>query len=147
MTDQDLIRLASENVEAYNVGDWQRLKAPLAPDVVYHEVGSRRLQGADQLVQAYQGWKQAAPDGRGTITNAFAGGNSVALEVTWTGTHTGPLVGPGGTIPPSGKSWSVLGAQLITFQGDKIKGLRQYFNLLTLLQQIGATTQITRRLA
>ena len=139
MAEQDVIRLARENVEAYNVGDWQRLKAPLAPDVVYHEVGSqRRLQGADQLVQAYQGWKQAAPDGRGTITNAFASGNSVALEVAWTGTHTGPLVGPSGTIPPSGKSWSLLGAQLITFQGDKIKEVRQYFDLLTLLQQIGA---------
>ena len=135
MAEQDLIRLARENVEAYNVGDWQRLKAPLAPDVVYHEVGSqRRLQGADQLVQAYQGWKQSAPNGMGTITTAFASGNSVPLEVTWTGTHTGPLVGPAGTIPPSGKSWSLLGAQLITFQGDKIKELRQYFDLLTLLQ-------------
>ena len=49
MAEQDLIRLACENVEAYNVGNWQRLKAVLAPDVVYHEVGSqRRLQGADQ---------------------------------------------------------------------------------------------------
>jgi hypothetical protein len=55
MAEQDLIRLACENVEAYNVGNWQRLKAVLAPDVVYHEVGSqRRLQGADQLIEAYQ---------------------------------------------------------------------------------------------
>lgn len=34
MAEQDLIRLACENVEAYNVGNWQRLKAVLAPDVV-----------------------------------------------------------------------------------------------------------------
>jgi steroid delta-isomerase-like uncharacterized protein len=139
MAEQDLIRLACENVEAYSVGNWQRLKALLAPDVVYHEVGSqRRLQGADQLIEAYQGWKQFAPNGMGTITKALTSGNSVALEVTWTGTHTGPLVGTGGTIPPSGKSWSLPGAQLITFQGDKIKELHQYFDMLTLLQQIGA---------
>ena len=139
MAEQDVIRLARENVEAYNVGDWQRLKAPLAPDVVYHEVGSqRRLQGADQLVQAYQGWKRAAPDGRGTITNAFASGNLVLIEVTWTGTHTGLLVGPGGPIPPSGKAWNILGAQVVTIEGGKIKELRQYFDLLTILQQIGA---------
>jgi len=139
MAEQDLIRLARENVEAFNTGDWHRLKAPLAPDVVYDEVGSqRRVQGADQLVQAYQGWKQALPDGKGKIKNAFASGNQVTIEVTWEGTHNGPLVGPGGTIRPSGKSISVPGAQVITFQGDKIKELRQYFDLLTLLQQIGA---------
>ena len=142
MAEQDLIKLARENVEAYNTGDWQRLKAPLASDVVYDEVGSqRRMQGADQLVEAYQGWKQALPDGKGTIRNAFASGNSVAIEVTWTGTQTGPLVGPGGTIPPSGKSMSLPGAQLITFQGDKIKELHQYFDLMTLLQQLGAAPQ------
>lgn len=142
MAEQDLIKLARENVEAYNAGDWQRLKAPLASDVVYDEVGTqRRLQGADQLVEAYQGWKQALPDGKGVIKNAFASGNSVAIEVTWTGTQTGPLVGPGGTIPPSGKSMSLPGAQLITFQGDKIKELHQYFDLMTLLQQLGAAPQ------
>ncbi len=139
MTEQDLIKLARENVEAYNTGDWQRLKAPLASDVVYDEVGSqRRMQGADQLVEAYQGWKRALPDGKGTIRSAFASGNSVAIEVTWTGTQSGPLEGPGGTIPASGKSMSLPGAQLITFEGDKVKELHQYFDLMTLLQQIGA---------
>jgi steroid delta-isomerase-like uncharacterized protein len=139
MAEQDLIRLARENVEAYNGGDWQRLKTALAPDVVYDEVGSqRRLKGADQMVQAYQGWKQAAPDGKGTITNAFGSGNLVLLEVTWTGTQTGPVVGPSGTIPPSGKAWNIMGAQVITIEGGQIRALRQYFDLLTMLQQIGA---------
>ena len=142
MTEQDLIKLARENIEAYNTGDWQRLKAALAADVVYEELGSqRRMRGADQLVEAYKGWKRALPDGKGTIRNAFASGNSVAIEVTWTGTQSGPLEGPGGTIPPSGKSMSLPGARLITFEGNKIKELHQYFGLMTLLQQIGAAPQ------
>jgi len=136
---QDMIKTARENVEAFTAGDWQRLKAALATDVIYDEIGSqRRLQGADQMVEAYKGWKQAIPDGKGTITNAFASGNSVLIEVTWTGKQTGPLVGPSGTIPPSGKVWNVQGAQVITVEGGKIRKLHQYFDLLTLLQQIGA---------
>ena len=118
MAEQDLIRLACENVEAYNVGNWQRLKALLAPDVVYHEVGSqRRLQGADQLIEAYQGWKQFAPNGMGTITKALTSGNSVALEVTWTGTHTGPLVGTGGAIPPFWQVVVIAGRSADNFAG------------------------------
>ena len=135
MSQQDLINSARENVEAFNAGDWQRLKAALAPDVIYDEVGSqRRLQGADQFVEAYQGWKLAGPDCKGTISNALASGNTVVIEVHWTGTQTGPL----GAIPPSGKPWSVRGAQVVALDGNRIKELRQYFDMTTILQQIGA---------
>jgi len=139
MNEQEVIKVARENIEAFSAGDWQRLKTVLAPNVVYHEVGSQRhLQGADQMVQAYQGWKQAIPDGKGTIRTAFSSGNSVLIEVTWTGKQTGPLVGPSGTVPPSGKAWTVQGAQVITIEGGKITELHQYFDMLTILQQIGA---------
>ena len=53
MIHQEMIRLACENVEAYNAGDWDRLKASLAPDVVYDEPGTQRqLKGADQMIAA-----------------------------------------------------------------------------------------------
>jgi steroid delta-isomerase-like uncharacterized protein len=139
MAKPDLIRLARINVEAYNAGDWQRLREVLAPDVVYDEIGTqRRLVGVDKMIEAYQGWKQVAADGRGEITKAFASGNSVTLEVTWTGTQTGPLASPEGTVPPSGRKWIIPGAQMITFDGDKIKELRQFFDMMTLLRHIGA---------
>jgi steroid delta-isomerase-like uncharacterized protein len=139
MAKPDLIRLARINIEAYNTSDWKRLRDVLAPDVVYDEVGTqRRLTGADKMIEAYQGWKQVAPDGHGTITKAFSSGNSVTLEVTWYGTQTGPLAVPEGTVPPSGKQWVLPGAQVIIFEGDKIQTLRQYFDMMTLLKHIGA---------
>jgi steroid delta-isomerase-like uncharacterized protein len=145
MAKPDLIRLARINVEAYNASDWQQLREVLAPDVVYDEVGTqRRLIGADQMIDAYRGWKQVAPDGRGAITKAFASGNSATLEVTWTGTQTGPLAVPQGTVPPSGRQWIVPGAQVIIFEGEKIKELRQYFDMMTLLRHIGAASAQAR---
>lgn len=139
MTEPEVIRLARENVEAYSTGDWQRLRAALASDVIYDEVGTqRRLQGVEQMVEAYQTWKNAIPDGKGTVTTAFASGNSVLIEVTWSGTQTGPLMGPSGIVPPSGKTINVRGAQVIIVEAGKIRELHQHFDLLTLLQQIGA---------
>ena len=138
MAKPDLIRLARINVEAYNASDWQKLREVLAPDVVYDEVGTqRRLTGPEQMIEVYQGWKRVAPDGHGTITKAFASGNSVTLEVTWTGTQTGPLAVTEETVPPTGRQWVVPGAQVILFEGEKIKVLRQYFDMMTLLKHIG----------
>ena len=44
------------------------------------------------------------PDVKGTVDNAAPTDNGVVLEVTWRGTHTGPLAGPEGSIPATGKS-------------------------------------------
>ncbi|MBI1926750.1 ester cyclase [Candidatus Poribacteria bacterium] len=103
MTEQNRIQIARNVVDAFNANDWEQTKQLLG-DSVYKELGTQRqLTGADQIIPAVQGWKQAMPDVKGTVTTAFASGNQVTLEVTWEGTHTGPLVGATGTIPASGK--------------------------------------------
>lgn len=138
MDSQEMIRLASENVEAWSTGDWERLKAPYSPDVVYKEFGSQRImQGVDKLIQDYQGWKQAMPDGSGRVVNAFACGDQVLLEVIWTGTNNGPLQTPSGSIAPTGKSFTEPAALVMTFKGDKIVEFHHYFDMMTLFQQIG----------
>ena len=142
MAEQELIKIARDNIDAFNAGDWGRFKAGIAADAVYDEVGTqRRYQGPDQITQNSQEWKQAFPDATGTITSAVASGNTVTLEITWEGTHTGPLAGPGGTIPASGKRQVTRAAQVLTFEGDKIKENHHYFDVMTLLQQIGAMPQ------
>ena len=142
MAEQDLIRAARDNVEAFNAGDWDRFKATLTADSLEEEVATqRRLQGVGQIEESAQGWKQAFPDVKGTITNVLATGNTVTMQITWEGTHTGPLAGPAGTIPASGKRVTVRAANVITFAGEKIKENHNYFDLMTILQQIGAVPQ------
>jgi steroid delta-isomerase-like uncharacterized protein len=145
MDQQEMIRLARENVEAWTKGDWGRLRAPFAPDLVYNELGTqRRMQGVEKLVEDYQSWKRAMPDGSGRVTNAFASGDQVLLEVIWSGTQNGPMEGPGGSIPPSGKSFSEPAAQVMVFRGDKIVEFRHYFDMMTMLQQLGVMPQMAQ---
>lgn len=75
------------------------------------------------------------------ITNAFASGDTATVEVTWDGTQTGPLVGPAGTIPPSGKRQKTRATQVLTLNDGKVKEAHHYFDMLSLLQQIGAMPQ------
>ncbi len=139
MAEQDLIRIARGILEAFNQDDFERMAAPMTSDGVYNELGTqRKLRGAAEMIEAMKGWKQAMPDAKGTITNEFASGNKVVLEITWEGTHTGPLESPGGTIPPSGKRQVTPASWMLDFEGEKVREIRHYFDVLTLLQQIGA---------
>jgi steroid delta-isomerase-like uncharacterized protein len=134
-----MVEIVRDQISAFNNGDWERLQAGLAADCRYDELGTARtITGPEQIVELFKGWKQAFPDAVGTITSAAAGGDTVALEVTWNGTHTGPLTTAEGTIPASGKHQETPAAFFFTFAGDKIKTSRHYFDSLTLLKQIGA---------
>ena len=100
---------------------------------------SARSRVPEKIVELFKGWKTAFPDAVGTVTSAVGSGNTAALEVTWKGTHTGPLETAEGTIPASGKQPG--DARLPSssaFEGGKIKESRQYFDSMTLLKQIGA---------
>jgi len=133
----DLVKRADDFIDAFNVADWQRFTASLATDVVYEETGTqRRAEGVDAYLALSKGWKQAFPDVRGTIRNAIASGHTVVQEITWEGTHTGPLEGPGGPLPPSGKSVTVPAAFWVIFGEDKIQELHHYLDVFSLMQQL-----------
>ena len=139
LTADAMIKIARGQIDAFNSSDWEGMRAGLASDSRYDELGTqRKIDGPEKIVELFKGWKQAFPDVIGTVTSAVASGDKAALEVTWKGTHTGPLVTAEGTIPASGKRQETPAACVFTFAGDKIKESRQYFDSLTLLKQIGA---------
>jgi steroid delta-isomerase-like uncharacterized protein len=139
LTADAMVKIARGQIEDFNNGDWERMRARLAADSRYDELGTqRKIDGPEKIIELFKGWKQAFPDGVGTVTSALASGDKAVLEVTWNGTHTGPLATAGGTIPASGKRQETPAAYFFTFAGDKIKEGRHYFDSLTLLKQIGA---------
>jgi steroid delta-isomerase-like uncharacterized protein len=132
--------LARESIDCYNAGDFDGLRSLLADDFYEEELATqRRLEGADARVEAAQSWKRAFPDEQGTITGAYSSGNTVAIELTWEGTQSGPMAMPNGQeLPPSNKRMTVRSVEVIEIEDGKIKVLRHYFDLMTMLQQIGA---------
>ena len=104
LTAEQLVKVAREQIEAFNDSDWERMQAGLAADATYHELATqRKVNGPEKIVEINQGWKTAFPDAGGTVTSAIASGTTAVLEVTWKGTQTGPLVTAEGTIPASSR--------------------------------------------
>jgi steroid delta-isomerase-like uncharacterized protein len=137
---QSAVDVARVSVECFSAGDFDRLRSLYAEDSYEEEHATqRRVEGPDAQVDVARGWKQAFPDGRGTVERAYVDGNTVTLEITWEGTQTAPMRTPDGQeLPPSNQHVSVKACQVMEIQEGRIKATRHYFDLLTILQQIGA---------
>jgi steroid delta-isomerase-like uncharacterized protein len=138
MAVEEATRIAEQDIEAFNRGDWDLTRGVYAPDAVFDELATgRRFEGVEEMIAALQGWREAFPDARGTITNAFSSGNQVVQEVTWEGTQSGELESPQGPIPASNRRVVVRAVQVLTLDDGRIKENRHYFDMMGLLQQIG----------
>jgi steroid delta-isomerase-like uncharacterized protein len=129
---------AKAPVEAYNDKNWHRLRSVVTPDFVYEEVATqRRLEGVDAVIACWQGWAKAFPDSRATFDEVFVSESAVVLELTWYGTHTGLLDLPGGPVTPTNRPIRLQGCQVLALRNGKAQSLRHYFDIATLLQQLG----------
>ncbi|MBM3811503.1 MAG: ester cyclase [Acidimicrobiia bacterium] len=138
---QSLIDAAKATAIAYNNKDWTAARNAMTPDFVYDEVAThRKVQGPDDVLAVWKGWATAMPDSKCEFHAAHASGNTVALELTWRGTHTGPMQTPAGEIPATGKSFELRAVQVVELAGDKTKSMRQYFDMATLFQQLGISS-------
>jgi steroid delta-isomerase-like uncharacterized protein len=133
------IDVAREQIEAFNAGDWERFRGTLADDSVYDELATQRhLVGQEAILEANRGWREAFPNARGTVERALADDGTVTLEITWEGTQSGPLHMPTGDIPPSNRQVVVKAVEVFDVEGEKIREAHHYFDLMGMLQQLGA---------
>lgn len=138
MMSQQLIDAAKAPVIAYNNKDWDAVKRVVGPNFVYDEIATQRVvRGAADVMALWQGWAAAFPDSKGTFEAAHVAGNKVVLEVTWRGTHTGALRMPGGDIPATGRRIEMRACQIVDVADGKAQGIRQYFDMATMLTQLG----------
>ena len=143
MADQDIIDLLRKQIDAYGAGDIDRLAATVTDDIIYNELGTgRRVEGRQEWLNIWEEWRRVFPDIKGTIQNIIVSGNQVSAETTWDGTFQGDLASPGGTIPANGKRMERFPvAFFATVEEGKIKEESLYFDLQSMLQQLGATSQ------
>ncbi|MCI0697351.1 ester cyclase [candidate division KSB1 bacterium] len=138
MSDQELINAAKAPTVAYNKKDWDGVKAAITAGFVYDEVATQsKAAGADQMIEAWRGWATALPDSNATFESAFVSGGKVVLEMTWRGKHTGPMQSPKGEMPATGKSIEIRACQIVEVEGGKAKSMRHYFDMMTMMQQLG----------
>ena len=137
-----LVDVAKASVLGYNEKNWEKVRNTLTPGIVYDEAGTgRRAHGINEVLSIWRAWAAALPDSKATFVNEYVSGTTVVLELVWNGTHTGPLQTPNGEIAPTGRKINLRACQVIDTVGEKVAAVRQYFDMATLLRQIGALTE------
>ena len=138
MSNDSVFSAARASLDAYNSKNWDAVWVSVTDDCVYDETAThRKVEDIVAILEVWQGWAATMPDSRATYEAMYAIEGGVVFELTWRGTHTGPMQGPNGEIPATGKSFEMRGCQVIEMDGDRAKVIRHYFDIGTMMSQLG----------
>ncbi len=139
MISTDTVALAARVIGAFNDADWDAMREGCTEDVVYTETGTgRRIEGIDACLEAWAEWRSAMSDVTGTVGRTLADGPLVAMEITWRGTHDGPLQTASGPLSATGAAVTLAATQWQTHHDGRIATIDHHLDVLGLLAQIGA---------
>lgn len=133
----ELTKKTERAFEAFNRGDlgWVIGLGDFDEHVEWVDPELPVLHGVSEVRGFLESFKKAFPDARMVIRDAVDCGNAVALEITWTGTHLGPL--PMGAIPPTGKHVEVQACFVLKTKDERIAEVRVYTDNVKLMTQLG----------
>lgn len=94
---------------------------------------SQVFDGADAVMEYYTTTRTAFPDQRHANVRLHHTDDAVIAEFDLLGTHLGPLYG----VPPTGKTFTCPVVAFFFFSGEHISCERIYFDVLTIMTQLG----------
>jgi steroid delta-isomerase-like uncharacterized protein len=121
--------------EVFNQKRLERADAYVAQDYLDHGAvpgQGPRLEGAKR--QRWAMYFAAIPDLHATIDDMVAEGDKVSVRFTVTGTQVGELMG----VPPTGKHFDVGAMCIYRIAEGKVAEQWEQFDMLGLMQQLGA---------
>ena len=129
----DAAAIAIEMLDKVNTKDIDGFRDLLHPDYTYRGADGVEHQGVDVGVGVVVSFTTAFPDLNLALRHQYTEGDVTIIEVTATGTHQAELEG----IPATGKSVSVDVIDVVTVKDGKVLGEREYYDQLSMMQQLG----------
>ena len=118
---------------AWNSHDWEKTSLFYTDDCVMEDLPSRICHGKRELAAYYNDLLIGYPDLNFAAKSCFSSGNQIATEWMMSGTHTGNSP----RFKATGKRFSIPGVSILEIQGGKITRETDYWNMYSLLQQLG----------
>ena len=129
----DLVREVFRAIEARDHG---RLSNLMTPDCDFRAPGFSG-RGPEPAIAWMAPFLDAFPDIRHEIGPIAEREGHVAFELRVKGTHTAPMRGPDGEIPPTGRPLDLAVANVWRVEDGRIAAYHIYFDQLAFLGQMG----------
>ena len=127
-------RALLDGMNAHDLSQWELLLT----DDYTGSYPSMRNDVERQVAKEYNAvFLVACPDLHFEVQRTIANGEVMVYQWLASGTQTGPLVLPTGTIPPSGRHAIIPGVLITTIKQGKIVREETYWNQVELLAQLG----------
>jgi steroid delta-isomerase-like uncharacterized protein len=138
MSDEQNIQTIRSVYEMFNSRDTTGLMGLVTDDFELIDVAlGLTWTGKPGWQEWLSNWAVSIPDAMTRMDSLIAAGDTIVTEHTGTGTHTGPLQTPAGTIPPTGKAIKLQFAEIFTMRDGKIRQMKAYWDSATLMRQLG----------
>ena len=125
--------LLKQWIEAENSHDVEKVLPFLTDDILIEDVTfGVVMKGKDDIKQIYPTLFKAAPDFKLEPKAWVTDDKSFAMEIVYSGTQKGDFPG----LPATGKRFSVRTCSFGEFENGKIKGRRDYWDMVTLREQL-----------
>ena len=132
--------LGDRDLEIWNKGNLSLIDELYAPGYVLHNVDQLldvEVKGAAAMKQYVTSMRTSFPDLHVRRDELIIKGDRIIVRWTATGTNTGPLPGPAGKLPPTGKHIEVSGVEVARIVKGKYAESWNYWNGAALLAQLG----------
>ena len=138
MSKEEVERLDDQGMSAWDSRDADAFVAIFADAFVINDLGSPEPITTKDAARAYaQAWFTAFPDMSVKQMNRVVSEDSVAAEVQFTGTNTGPMMMAGKEIPPTGKTVVGKGTYFARAQDGKAVEFNSYPDIAGMMMQLG----------
>jgi steroid delta-isomerase-like uncharacterized protein len=134
----ELRTMVETHYRGVSEGDLDLAASVFAPDVVTIDPGAGRMDGLEAFRAYGEAFLRAFPDGRLTADRLVAEtADTIVVEGRFSGTHTGPLAGPDGDVPPTGRRLELPFVDVFDARDGRFVEHHTYYDQMALLGQLG----------
>ena len=138
MTRDEIIALDDRGMTAWDAHDTDTFTSLFADDFEYVDDGlPTPMRSVEEIREYMEAWYRAFPDMRARELNRVVDEDSVAAEVEFTGTNSGPLSMGGMEIPATGRSVKAKGTYFAKARDGRITEFHAHPDLAGMMMQLG----------
>jgi steroid delta-isomerase-like uncharacterized protein len=137
-TTQELERIDEAGTEAWDRHDPEAFVDLFADEFVWQDAAMPEpIRTKDEARAFMRGWFEAFPDMKLRKLRRVVGDDTLAAELEFTGTNTGPLALGGMSLPSTGRAVVGRGTYFVTVKDGKVVQFNSYPDVAGLMAQLG----------